>query len=53
MAKAFAGIDYIPLCLHVNAKYAGVAQNQPRFILLRVRVDVFKNIAKKFNNVEK
>lgn len=53
VAKAFAGIDYIPLCLHVNAKYAGVAQNRPRFILLGIRVDVFKNIAKKLNNVEK
>lgn len=53
VAKAFAGIDYIPLCLHVNAKYAGVAQNRPRFILLGVRVDVFKNIVKKLNNVEK
>lgn len=53
VAKAFAGIDYIPLCLHVNAKYAGVAQNRPRFILLGVRLDVFKNILNKLNNVEK
>ena len=53
VAKAFAGIDYIPLCLHVNAKYAGVAQNRPRFILLGMRIDVFKNIIDKLNSVEK
>jgi DNA (cytosine-5)-methyltransferase 1 len=53
VAKAFTGMDYIPLCLHVNAKYAGVAQNRPRFILLGMRVDVFKNIIDKLNSVEK
>lgn len=53
VAKAFAEIDYIPLCLHVNAKYAGVAQNRPRFILLGVRVDVYGKIANKLNTVER
>ncbi|TCS35619.1 DNA (cytosine-5)-methyltransferase 1 [Paucimonas lemoignei] len=33
---------YVPLCLHVNAKYAGVAQNRPRFIMLAFRRDVFR-----------
>jgi DNA (cytosine-5)-methyltransferase 1 len=33
---------YIPICLHVNAKYAGVAQNRPRFIMLNIRRDVFR-----------
>jgi DNA (cytosine-5)-methyltransferase 1 len=41
------------LCLHVNAKYAGVAQNRPRFILLGIRADVFKSIFDKLNSVEK
>jgi DNA (cytosine-5)-methyltransferase 1 len=53
VAKAFAriGIDddgageagggYVPLCLHVNAKFAGVAQNRTRFIMLSFRRDVF------------
>lgn len=53
VAKAFAGIDYITLCLNVNAKYAGVAQNRPRFILLGVRMDVYGKIANKLNTVEK
>lgn len=52
VAKAFAriGIDddagaagdgYVPLCLHVNAKFAGIAQNRTRFIMLSFRRDVF------------
>ncbi len=53
VAKAFAGINYVPLCLHVNAKYAGVAQNRPRFILLGVREDVYKKIENRLSSVEK
>lgn len=44
VARAFAAINYTPLCLHVNAKYAGAAQNRPRFILLALRSDVFKKL---------
>ena len=40
VAKAFALEGYVPLCLHVNAKYAGAAQNRPRFIMLAFRKDV-------------
>lgn len=53
VAKAFAGINYVPLCLHVNAKYAGVAQNRPRFILLGVREDVYKKIENRLSSNEK
>ena len=42
VAKAFALIGYIPLCLHVNAKFTGVPQNRPRFILIAVREDYFR-----------
>lgn len=35
---------YVPLCLHLNAKYAGVAQNRPRFIMLAFRNDVFETL---------
>ncbi len=52
VSKAFAQIGYIPLCLHVNAKYAGVAQNRPRFILLGMRVDVYEKIIYKLNLTE-
>lgn len=40
VAKAFATESYVPLCLHVNAKYAGAAQNRPRFIMIAFREDV-------------
>jgi len=49
VAKAFASVSYVPLCLHVNAKYVGAAQNRPRFILIAIRDDVFSNI---INNSE-
>lgn len=60
VAKAFARIGvedgndageecdgYVPLCLHVNAKFAGVAQNRTRFIMLAFRRDVFDILVKK------
>lgn len=43
VAKAFAKIGYVPICLHVNAKYVGAAQNRPRFILIALRKDIFEN----------
>lgn len=49
VAKAFSQIDYVPLCLHINAKYAGVAQNRPRFIFIGIRHDVFENIYPKLS----
>jgi DNA (cytosine-5)-methyltransferase 1 len=50
VAKAFAIEGYVPICLHVNAKYAGAAQNRPRFIMLAFRKDVFRRILK--NNTD-
>lgn len=44
VAKAFSIEGYVPLCLHVNAKYAGAAQNRPRFIMLAFRKDIFRKI---------
>ncbi|WP_432471792.1 DNA cytosine methyltransferase [Amphritea sp. HPY] len=52
VAKAFAEINYVPLCLHVNAKLAGVAQNRPRFIMIAVRHDVFQSLQPTFDGVE-
>lgn len=52
VAKAFAEVGYVPLCLHVNAKLAGVAQNRPRFIMLAARADVYRDIQGTFNSEE-
>jgi len=53
LARAFSGIGYVPLCLHVNAKLAGVPQNRPRFILLGVRKDFFDMLSPTFNEAER
>ncbi|MDC2888700.1 DNA cytosine methyltransferase [Psychrosphaera algicola] len=52
VAKVFASIGYIPLCLHVNARMAGVPQNRPRFIMIGVRNDHFKIIEPNFNEAD-
>ncbi len=52
LAKAFAQVGYVPLCLHVNAKLAGVPQNRPRFILLGVRRDFLDLLKPTFNEAE-
>jgi DNA (cytosine-5)-methyltransferase 1 len=49
VAKVFASIDYIPLCLHINARLAGIAQNRPRFILVGIRNDHFRKISPTFD----
>jgi len=46
VAKAFVSKGYYPICLHVNAKYAGAAQNRPRFIMIALREDVFQKFKK-------
>lgn len=48
VAKVFASIGYVPLCLHINARWAGIAQNRPRFIMLAVRFDHYNTIAREF-----
>jgi DNA (cytosine-5)-methyltransferase 1 len=52
VSKAFSQIGYIPLCLHVNAKFAGVPQNRPRFIMIGVREDIYSKLSKSFTTSE-
>jgi DNA (cytosine-5)-methyltransferase 1 len=52
VAKAFAKVGYIPICLHLNAKYVGAAQNRPRFVLIGIRQDVFKKIEENIDDEE-
>lgn len=49
VAKAFSAIGYVPLCLHINARYVGIAQNRPRFIMIAVRLDHYHTLAEKFD----
>lgn len=44
VAKTFAIKGYYPLCMLINSKYFGVAQNRPRFIMLGLRKDVFNKL---------
>ncbi len=46
VAKTFAAIGYVPICLQVNAKFVGVPQNRPRFIMIAIRRDLFEDLAK-------
>lgn len=52
VAKVFASIGYIPLCLHVNARLVGIAQNRPRFIMIAVRSDHYHSISGTFESNE-
>lgn len=52
VAKAFASVGYIPLCLHVNARLAGVPQNRPRFIMIAIRNDVYDLLEPTLNKSE-
>lgn len=49
VSKAFALEGYVPVCMLLNSKYFGVAQNRPRFIMLAFREDVYNSILKKHN----
>lgn len=46
VAKAFSTKEcgYIPICLHINAKFVGTAQNRPRFIMLCFEKPLVKKI---------
>jgi DNA (cytosine-5)-methyltransferase 1 len=52
VAKAFAEIGYVPLCLHINARLAGVPQNRPRFIMISVRLNVYRVLENNLNESE-
>lgn len=49
VAKAFALEGYVPLCMLLNSKYFGVAQNRPRFILLAMQLNIAKKLLKKYD----
>ena len=53
VAKSFVDIGYIPITLHINAKFVGVAQNRPRFILIGVREALFSKLKDTLNAEER
>lgn len=52
VAKAFFGVEYVPLCLHINARFVGVAQNRTRFLMVLFRRDVFNDVKANANDSE-
>ena len=52
IAKAFALKGYVPLCLHINARLAGVPQNRPRFVMISIRHDIYQTLENSFNEYE-
>lgn len=50
VAKVFASIGYLPLCVHINAKYVGAPQNRPRFLMFAVRYDHYEDVKNGFNH---
>ena len=53
VAKVFVQQGYVPLCIHINARNAGVAQNRPRFIMIALREDSYHQLSSSFNFAEK
>jgi DNA (cytosine-5)-methyltransferase 1 len=47
VAKAFVLEGFVPVCMLLNSKYFGVAQNRQRFILLALRHDIAESLAQK------
>lgn len=45
VCKAFASIGYVTRPLLINARFAGVAQNRPRFIMLAIREDLIDKLS--------
>lgn len=45
VCKAFASIGYVTCPLLINARFAGVAQNRPRFIMIAVREDLIGGLS--------
>ncbi|MGK9118041.1 DNA cytosine methyltransferase [Olivibacter jilunii] len=50
VSKAFVLEGFVPVCMMLNSKYFGVAQNRPRFILFAFRHDVFLELLNKYKS---
>lgn len=52
VAKVFCVKGFIPICMLVNSKYFGVAQNRPRYLMMAFRHDIFLKLKSIFPNNE-
>ncbi|BDS09570.1 DNA cytosine methyltransferase [Aureispira anguillae] len=48
VAKAFAQKGFAPVCMLLNSKYYGIAQNRPRYIMVAFREDIFYKVLEKY-----
>lgn len=48
VSKAFVLEGFVPVCMMLNSKCFGVAQNRPRFIMMAYRQDVFTKLLSKY-----
>jgi len=48
VSKAFALEGYVPVCMMLNSKHFGVAQNRPRYIMLAFREDIFDELLRRY-----
>jgi DNA (cytosine-5)-methyltransferase 1 len=44
ISRYFVEKGYAPICLHVNAKFVGIPQSRPRFIMIGIRQDIAHKI---------
>ena len=44
VAKAFCLKGYVPICMHINAKFFGLPQNRPRFIMFAIRYNIAQKL---------
>lgn len=52
VAKAFCLKDYLPICMHINAKYFGLPQNRPRYLMFAIRLDLVKSLIEKKDTLQ-
>lgn len=48
VAKAFGLKGFVPICMLLNSKVFGVAQNRPRYVMIALRKDIFLSLKEKF-----
>ncbi len=53
ISRYFVEKGYVPICLHINAKYVGVPQSRPRFLMIGIREDIAVKIQRYLSNTER